>query len=181
MTRHRSHRVTQNPNDNDNDYRFTVAGDDAGKRPEAIRAVMEGARLELAFVEGSEGTWLLEQYSPIKGVPACFTAACHFHKETTAPLGVLYTSYDISGPMHLSKQILMGTLLAGAILVVTLSIVLFFSIYKFVTKPVAVIEAGMRRLGEGDFDHPIELKTRDEMGRLASNFNAMSEEIGQRA
>jgi len=143
-----------------------------------IASVMKGTRPEPEIIEGEGGgDWRLRQYAPILGEPSCFTASCHFHKETEIPLGVLYTNYDISEPMHLNRQVLMVTFIIGAIVVASLSLVLFFSLYKFVTRPVKVLEEGIRRLGEGDFDQPIELNTKDEMGRLAMNFNAMADEI----
>ncbi len=40
--------------------------------------------------------------------------------------------------------------------------------------PITALRSGARRLGEGDFDHRIEVKTGDELEELASQFNNMA-------
>jgi len=57
------------------------------------------------------------------------------------------------------------------------STMLALILYHFVSKPVAELEGGMKRLARGDFETPIEIHSRDEMGLLAETFNSMAGEV----
>jgi class 3 adenylate cyclase len=48
------------------------------------------------------------------------------------------------------------------------------------TKPIKAIAAGLGRIRDGDFDYRLPVKRRDELGRLASDFNHMAEGLRDR-
>ncbi|MDO8691932.1 MAG: diguanylate cyclase [Dehalococcoidia bacterium] len=48
---------------------------------------------------------------------------------------------------------------------------------RSVLKPVALLEEGARRFGEGVLAHRVKLSAQDEFGRLAASFNAMAEKL----
>ncbi|NIR68055.1 MAG: HAMP domain-containing protein [candidate division Zixibacteria bacterium] len=128
--------------------------------------------------DGFHGT-VLTSFTPIRNEPSCFLASCHFHPKEEKVLGVLYTSFSASSIETASRQILFGTLLFGAFFVAMISVFLCIILYKLVSKPVALIEEGMKRVARGDFDHPIQVDSADEMGILASTFNAMASDISR--
>ncbi len=45
--------------------------------------------------------------------------------------------------------------------------------------PIETIQAGVKRFGNGELDHRIEVNRRDELGELANSFNAMADDIEQ--
>lgn len=45
--------------------------------------------------------------------------------------------------------------------------------------PIATIQSGLRRFGQGDLDHRIHINRKDELGELADNFNNMADDIQQ--
>jgi two-component system NtrC family sensor kinase len=145
--------------------------------PEDVRAIFAGESLEAEIMQDNSEVNVLKYYSPIDAAPSCFAGACHRKVEGQEVLGVLFTSYDINELLGSSRQLLWGALLVGLFLVAVLSLFLFFILHKFVTRPVAYLEDGVKRLAAGSFEEPIALDSRDEMGRLAANFNAMADEI----
>lgn len=46
-----------------------------------------------------------------------------------------------------------------------------------VTRPLKALVEGARRLGQGQFEEPVDVRSRSEMGELAETFNRMAEEI----
>ena len=74
--------------------------------------------------------------------------------------------------LTIQKLILITGLFVGVICV-SLCVIL----YHFVTKPVALLEAGMKRIAAGDLGQPIEINSGDEMGLLARTLNSMSAEM----
>ena len=44
-------------------------------------------------------------------------------------------------------------------------------------QPLQPIRAGVRRIGEGELDHRIEVRRRDELGELSASINAMADDI----
>ncbi len=46
-----------------------------------------------------------------------------------------------------------------------------------ITRPVAQIQAGLRRMGQGDLDHRLAVSSPPHLGQLAGNINAMGEQL----
>ncbi|MET0445165.1 MAG: adenylate/guanylate cyclase domain-containing protein [Pseudorhodoplanes sp.] len=67
-----------------------------------------------------------------------------------------------------------GALLLGG---VALALVLAYWLAQRMIGPIRLLEDGVARIGAGQFDHRINLKTNDEFERLASRFNEMAGEL----
>src|SRR5262249_22321821 len=85
------------------------------------------------------------------------------HKSTTASKGQYRSSLWIVGT----------TCLIGLVLLVGLSH--FF--YRWMFDPIRDLQQGVGRVGQGDFDHRIEVHSGDEMEELAAAFNDMTERL----
>lgn len=66
-----------------------------------------------------------------------------------------------------------GMLMAIIVLNISLVAVLFISIRKSVINPVSRVAEGVRLIASGDLDRSIHSKSKDEIGRLASNVESM--------
>ncbi len=124
-----------------------------------------------------EGEKLLRFLLPIRNEPSCYTAACHVHSKRERVLGVLQTDFRTTDIELTRQQMFRGTLVFGAMAVLSASLMLILIFYRFVTRPVAELEEGMKRLAAGDLDTPIDIQSRDEMGLLAETFNTMAQDI----
>ncbi|MBM1174310.1 cache domain-containing protein [Microvirga arabica] len=67
-----------------------------------------------------------------------------------------------------------GSLVLGS---ATFAGLLAYVLARRMTKPIRLLEEGTERIGAGQFDHRIELRTGDELQRLADSFNAMAVEL----
>ncbi len=125
----------------------------------------------------ANGRKALNFYLPIRNGPSCYTASCHVHAKDEKVLGVLLTSFSTMSIETTRKQMFKGTLLFGSLGVLSASGVLIAIFYQFILRPMAQLDEGMARIAGGDFETPVDIRSRDEMGLLAKTFNAMAADI----
>jgi class 3 adenylate cyclase len=77
------------------------------------------------------------------------------------------------GPIYAALWRTGSLLLAGA----ALAGLLAFALARRMTEPIRLLEEGTERIGTGQFDHRIEIRTGDELQRLADSFNAMAADL----
>ncbi len=147
--------------------------------------VVEKTRLVEASLRGEttspliyrDGPGRMEFLIPVLNEPSCSTAKCHAPPEEQRVLGVLKTTFSTAAIDNTKRQMFRGTIFFGIIYVVSASVLLILIFYKFVSRPVKLLEQGMRRLATGNFDTPIDIRSSDEMGLLARTFNTMAADI----
>lgn len=114
---------------------------------------------------------------PIYNEPPCYTASCHKHPRDQKILGVLETDFSTATVDKTIRQNRIGTVLFGGLFVSIISVSLCIILYNFVSKPISLLEEGMKRIALGDLDYEIKINTSDEMGLLATTFNNMTKDI----
>ncbi len=80
-------------------------------------------------------------------------------------------SFQRSGANHRRSLTIAGFATALAILLV---LTLLYYSWVWVFAPIKQLQAGVHRVHEGNFDHPIRLGSQDELEELANEFNAMT-------
>lgn len=80
-------------------------------------------------------------------------------------------SFDRSSANHRRSLAVAGS---AAVLAVVLVLALMYYFRVWVFKPIHRIQAGVQRVHNGDFDHPIAIESDDELAELAAEFNAMT-------
>lgn len=50
-------------------------------------------------------------------------------------------------------------------------------LYRYIKRPIDHLRHGIKIVGQGHFDQPITIKSRDELGKLAEAFNTMAEKL----
>jgi serine phosphatase RsbU (regulator of sigma subunit) len=90
---------------------------------------------------------------------------------------VLASSLDqaLAPLRRLQGQLLWTTLLACA-----LAIVACRYIARMISRPIDELAAGTHRIAAGQFDSPVSVRRRDELGALAESFNRMSQGLKER-
>jgi signal transduction histidine kinase len=83
---------------------------------------------------------------------------------------------DLNGPGTQSRPVYQIALwiIVPASVIGVLSIVGVMRVFRWVFYPIRDLEAGVKRLATGDFDHRIQLNSGDEMEDLAAAFNDMT-------
>ncbi len=104
------------------------------------------------------------------------TFLCSAPVQLGVSAGILYWEQDISAPFRLVDEMQsanMGTLLA------TLGVVgaLLLLISSVLTKPVRVLSAVTRLFAQGNYEKRAAIKSRDEIGALAEDFNRMADAL----
>ncbi|MBI5922763.1 MAG: HAMP domain-containing protein [Betaproteobacteria bacterium] len=125
------------------------------------------------FFDG-DGRRMLGSMEILRNEPSCYTAACHVHKRSEPVLGVLdiiYSLDEIDQKTRAHSFVIGGLSLAFIAIVSTLMSGL---VSRFVYRPLHDLEAGARRLSEGDLEHPIPVRGEDELGKVAESFNSMT-------
>jgi adenylate cyclase len=97
--------------------------------------------------------------------------------ETGTAVALLQRSLDkeLAPYLHLERTYLILALLGLAI---SASIAIWIA--GSVSKPVLQLAEGARKIGEGDYQHRVNVNQSDEMGLLAASFNHMSEGLAER-
>jgi two-component system NtrC family sensor kinase len=123
------------------------------------------------------GQRVLSFVEPIYNEPDCFTAACHVHHEGQKVLGVLATDFPLSHiDTSIRKQMMSSSVYLLSFLAVS-ALLLSLVLWRFVLRPVKTLSRGMERVSSGDLSQKVSVPSKDEIGRLALNFNDMTGEL----
>ena len=128
-------------------------------------------------VQKKDDTYILRSVIPIYNEPSCYTASCHFHKETKEKLGILETDYSLSDLYSMTKQQIIAIASFGVIFTALTSVILCIILWKIVIRPLIILSEGMESVSRGDLDHRVNINTKDELGMLAKTFNSMTKEL----
>ncbi|MCU7920585.1 MAG: SpoIIE family protein phosphatase [Candidatus Thiodiazotropha sp. (ex Epidulcina cf. delphinae)] len=80
---------------------------------------------------------------------------------------------DIQQKMNLVFRLLVGILALMIILVIYAAL----RMSKGITEPITVLEKGAIRIGSGDLEHYLDVRTGDELEKLANTFNEMAKDL----
>ncbi len=121
----------------------------------------------------TNGNKVLGMITPIYNEAECSSAACHAHPASQKVLGVLDISMSLETIEKEIKTIEIRSIIIGLITICFLSILMIVIIKNIIGKPINELISGTNRIANGNLDEPINIKTKDEMGELASAFNDM--------
>jgi two-component system, NtrC family, sensor kinase len=127
--------------------------------------------------KGPHNYRMLNFLQPIYNEPACYTSSCHAHSKDQHVLGLIEANLSLEIlDKSIKKQGIAITVYVLAFLFV-ISVVLCLILWNLVSTPVSMLAQGMERVAGGDLDHTININRKDEMGDLATAFNAMTGDL----
>jgi len=127
-----------------------------------------------------KGYRVLGVITPIRNEERCSSGDCHAHNASQTVLGILDVIVSLEDADR-NVASLQSTLIACVIaLVVILTTFVSIFIWRTVNIPVGKLAQGTEEIVKGNLGYRIDIRTRDEIGRLAGSFNQMTEEL-QRA
>ena len=142
------------------DINLVLRADEAGQRAfQALRGAILARPGEAATGRDIAGETVLAAMAPIPSVD--------WNVIVKQPLAEAF------GPLYTALWRTVALLVAGAVL----AAVLAWWLAQRMIGPIRLLEDGVTRIGAGQFDHRIELKTGDEFERLATRFNEMAAEL----
>lgn len=142
------------------DISLVLRADETEQRPlQALRAAILARPGQAATGQDITGTTVLAAMAQIPGVDWSIIV-----KQPIA---------EAFGPIYAALWRTVALLFAGAALAAALA----YWLAQRMSEPIRLLEDGVTRIGAGQFDHRINLTTRDEFERLAARFNEMAGEL----
>jgi two-component system NtrC family sensor kinase len=120
---------------------------------------------------------ILGMISPIYNDPDCYNAQCHYHPAEQTVLGVLDVSLSLAATDRRIQEIKNKTIIFAAITILGVSFIIGLFIRKAVSRPVKELVEGTTRVASGDFGYKITPRSQDEIGKLATSFNKMTQRL----
>lgn len=130
--------------------------------------------------DSSRGYRLLGIISPIYNEPGCSTDVCHVHPQDKRVLGALDVVMSLKktdSGIHSYEQWI--SVLAIISFLATSAIIATF-LMMFVNRPIKRLITWTRLIGQGEYNHEIDVQWDDEISLLAEAISAMERKIGEK-
>jgi two-component system, NtrC family, sensor kinase len=127
------------------------------------------------ITEGAGGR-VLTFIEPLYNEPSC-TVSCHAHPAQHRVLGVLQTDFSLAHVDNAIRRQMINITLYAVVFMLFSGVALYFVLRRFVLKPLSTVDAAMGNVTAGRLEQTVKIASEDEMGRLASTFNAMTKEL----
>ncbi len=124
-----------------------------------------------------KGERILGVILPIENQPDCSSAACHVHPPTQKVLGVIDAHLSLAAvdEQMARHDSLVARFAGGAVVIVCLLSMGF--LWALVYRPLRDLVRGIRRVASGDLEGSIPVRSQDEIGQVAAEFNHMTGEL----
>jgi signal transduction histidine kinase len=101
----------------------------------------------------------------------------HLEDSGTQFLGHLVIEFSLEESIVRSRSTMYQIIFAGFLTSAAVVIAIYIAMQFYVIRPVGVLLNATEKLSNGSFDHRIEIRSHDELAKLADSFNEMSEKI----
>jgi len=130
-----------------------------------------------SIAENPDDTRTIVFAEPIYNEPDCHTADCHAHRSDDKVLGILLTNFSLRNiDTRIDKQINRIALFI-IFVVFVIAVILSIILWKIVLRPLGSLSNGMQKVSSGSIAQKVDIRSNDEIGRLASTFNTMTDEL----
>jgi two-component system NtrC family sensor kinase len=130
-----------------------------------------------SIAENPDGTRTITFAEPIYNEPDCHTAECHAHGSEEKVLGILLTDFSLQTiDTRIENQVARISLFI-ILVVLIIAAILSIILWRIVLKPLSSLTGGMQKVSSGDISQKVNIQSGDEIGRLASTFNTMTDEL----
>jgi len=130
-----------------------------------------------SIAENPDNTRTITFAEPIYNEPDCHTAECHAHGSEEKVLGILLTDFSLQTiDTRIENQVARISLFI-ILVVIIIAAILSIILWRIVLKPLSSLTGGMQKVSSGDISQKVNIQSGDEIGRLASTFNTMTDEL----
>lgn len=142
---------------------------------ETLRTVPAGRRARI--FAGADGHRVLGVIRPVRNEPECSVAGCHAGPDTSGLLGVLDVHMSLREADRRIAVTGRNVWIAAGVVVLLVGLVSYSFVDRVVRRPVGRLIEGARRVAHGNLGARIAVERDDEIGELATAFNAMTSEL----
>jgi two-component system NtrC family sensor kinase len=128
------------------------------------------------IVAGPDGRSLVV-VTPVHNARACSTAACHVHPPGRQVLGLFEVRVSLGALDAKVISFRSGVVVLLSVIVVVVALALYLFGRSEVVEPVAALVEGTRRVARDELDVEIRVRSKGELGVLASSFNEMTRSL----
>jgi two-component system NtrC family sensor kinase len=125
----------------------------------------------------AKGNRVLGVINPIKNEPDCYNSDCHAHPSSKTILGVLDVKMSLEQVDKFLAESKEQMIVSSVLMTLLIAVISGVFIWIVVHIPVRKLIAGTRALSNGNLDYTINVKSGDEIGRLAESFNTMTYDL----
>lgn len=111
--------------------------------------------------------------NPILNHPDCFQC----HNKNDKVLGILTVASSLKEEDEKILKVKLHSIILGLVTIGFLSFILIFLFARFVERPISRMADVMGKVERGDFSARVNLRGKDEMGRLAQHLDSMIEKL----
>ena len=129
------------------------------------------------FFTNGDGVHMLGSTAVIHNEPTCSTAGCHVDVKEQPVLGVLDIVFPLDEIDATIRSNTIKIVLFTLGFVVLAAILVGVLVQRVVYRPLGDLKDGSDRLAKGDLEHPIPVRSDDELGQLAESFNSMTKAL----
>ncbi|HLF13938.1 MAG TPA: HAMP domain-containing sensor histidine kinase [Bacteroidota bacterium] len=142
------------------------------EKEKPLSSLSPGNRTRIYF--SPAGHRVLGVITPIRNAPSCSSGSCHAHPPERTVLGVLdvrLSLADTDAAIAEAEQTVIFIAVGMILLVASVSV---WYLSATVIRPVKILMNGAREVSGGNLNHHIDIRSKDELGRLADAFNVMT-------
>ncbi len=125
----------------------------------------------------SEGHRLMGFVTNIKNEASCYQSDCHAHSTEEKVLGTLDIIMSLKKTDAVTDEERLSMITNSILVTFILALTVGVFIWYFVHIPVKKIIRGMDEISSGNLNYKLNLKSTDEIGRLANSFNKMTSDL----
>jgi signal transduction histidine kinase len=133
-------------------------------RYEIERVLADGVTAASFTFEGDDGEMYKSGFAPVRHKDAVVLVIA-----AEAPAGYFDRLHDLRRSLMIWGAVLAAVMLGASIAVAVL-----------ITRPVRVLAGAAERIGKGDLEHPVTLRSHDELGLLAETMDRMRGQLRER-
>ena len=124
--------------------------------------------------DGSNGHRVLGTMHAIRNEPSCSSASCHEHPPKQSVLGIVDIAFSLEEIDRSMNQHAIHIIAISAGLILIFSVSIGLLLQRLIYLPLQDLEAGAKKVAEGNLDLDIPIRSDDELGHVAGSFNDMT-------
>ncbi|AXX97990.1 sensor histidine kinase [Profundibacter amoris] len=142
-----------------------------------IKQALDSQSQQSLFLQSEQFGEVLRSINPVQNQTACST--CHGELSEHPVNGLLVVDYKAQSIRHEATASALKLAALGLLVIAVVCLGIWFALVRLVITPLGEVEKATKALSQGQFDRQVPVRGNDEIARLGSSFNRMSDQLRQ--